>query len=167
MRPGAGVVRGTWLTSLRGLETVANAEADRSRTTPRPPSIRMQGRSLVPILTGQVPTDWRASFYYRYYDDPGAHNTAAHYGVRTATHKLIYSWKQDQWELYDLRDDPQELRNVYEQPAQVTVREQLKRELARLKRELKDEDQFTKQLPPHGVDGGPALKPATRPAATE
>ena len=37
--------------------------------------------------------------YYRYYHDPGDHNTRAHYGVRTTTHKLIYFWKKDQWEL--------------------------------------------------------------------
>ena len=50
----------------------------------------MQGRSLVPLLHGQTPADWRTSIYYRYYHDPGNHNTAAHYGVRTATHKLIF-----------------------------------------------------------------------------
>ena len=49
----------------------------------------MQGRSLLPILRGEVPRDWRTAIYYRYYHDPGHHNTRAHYGVRTATHKLI------------------------------------------------------------------------------
>ena len=44
--------------------------------------------------------------YYRYYHDPGHHNTAAHYGVRTETHKLIHFWKKDQWELYDLDEGP-------------------------------------------------------------
>ena len=63
----------------------------------------MQGRSLVPLLQRRAPgglADER--WYYRYYHDPGDHNTRAHYGVRTATHKLIYFWKKDQWELYDL-----------------------------------------------------------------
>jgi len=55
--------------------------------------------------------------YYRYYHDPGDHNTRAHYGVRTKTHKLIYFWKKDQWELYDLVKDPNELKNVYNDPA--------------------------------------------------
>ena len=54
--------------------------------------------------------------YYRYYHDPGDHNTRAHYGVRTATHKLIYFWKKDQWELFDLVSDPHELHNLYGQP---------------------------------------------------
>ena len=52
----------------------------------------MQGRSLLPILRGEVPRDWRTAIYYRYYHDPGHHNTRAHYGVRTATHKLISYW---------------------------------------------------------------------------
>ena len=67
----------------------------------------MQGRSLLPVLRGKTPADWRTSMYYRYYHDPGDHNTRAHYGVRTATHKLIYFWKKDQWELFDLVRDPE------------------------------------------------------------
>ncbi|MFM8496844.1 MAG: sulfatase, partial [Planctomycetia bacterium] len=47
----------------------------------------MQGRSLVPLLRGESPANWRSSVYYRYYHDPGDHDTRAHYGVRTATHK--------------------------------------------------------------------------------
>jgi len=66
----------------------------------------MQGRSLTPLLRGQHPADWRTSFYYRYYHDPGDHNTRAHYGVRTTDHKLICFWKKDQWEMYDLVKDP-------------------------------------------------------------
>ena len=54
----------------------------------------MQGRSIAPLLRGESPADWRNSVYYRYYHDPGNHNTAAHLGVRTATHKLIYYWKK-------------------------------------------------------------------------
>ena len=43
----------------------------------------MQGRSLLPLLGGRTPPDWRTAIYYRYYHDPGHHNTRAHYGVRT------------------------------------------------------------------------------------
>jgi arylsulfatase A-like enzyme len=121
---------------------------------PIPPD--MQGRSLLALFKGPAPADWRSSFYYRYYHDPGDHNTRAHYGVRTTTHKLIYFWKKDQWELYDLVKDPDELHNVYDVPAQKDVVEQLKTELYRLKREVKDEDQFALQQPPPGVDGQPA-----------
>lgn len=118
----------------------------------------MQGRSLVPLLKGERPADWRASWYYRYYHDPGDHNTRAHYGLRTETHKLIYYWTKDQWELFDLVKDPQELRNIYNDPSQSKLVAQLKTELYRLKKELKDEDQFAGQQPPAGVDGQPVRK---------
>ncbi|MCX7055625.1 MAG: DUF4976 domain-containing protein, partial [Proteobacteria bacterium] len=78
----------------------------------------MQGRSLLPLLEGKTPADWRTSVYYRYYHDPGHHNTRAHYGLRTATQKLIYYWKKDQWEFYDLASDPYEMHNLYADPAQ-------------------------------------------------
>jgi arylsulfatase A-like enzyme len=76
----------------------------------------MQGRSLVPLLRGNAPTDWRKSVYYRYYHDPGHHNTAAHLGVRTATHKLIHYWKKDAYEMFDLVQDPNEQRNLLHGP---------------------------------------------------
>ena len=111
----------------------------------------MQGRSLVPLFKGERPADWRTSFYYRYYHDPGHHNTAAHLGVRTETHKLIHFWKTDQWELYDLRNDPHEVTNLYKEPSQQQTVKKLKAELQRLKSELKDEDQFAKQQPKGNV----------------
>jgi arylsulfatase A-like enzyme len=91
--------------------------------------------------------------YYRYYHDPGHHNTRAHYGIRTKTHKLIYFWKKDQWELFDLVNDPYELNNLYGQPGQVEVTASLKRELARLKQSVGDTDQFASDQFPNGVDG--------------
>jgi len=118
---------------------------------PVPPE--MQGRSLVPVLRGQVPRDWRTSMYYRYYHDPGDHNTRAHYGVRTRTHKLVYYWKKDQWELFDLVHDPSEMNNLYGQPGQDELTKSLKAELARLKAAVKDDDQFANEQPPNGVDG--------------
>jgi arylsulfatase A-like enzyme len=116
----------------------------------------MQGRSLVPLLKGERPADWRRSMYYRYYHDPGHHNTRAHLGVRTATHKLVHYWKKDAWECFDLAADPNELRNIYDDPAAQKVIGELKAEMARLKAELKDEDQFADRFPQGGgVDGGP------------
>jgi arylsulfatase A-like enzyme len=115
----------------------------------------MQGRSLVPLVTGNKPADWRTSMYYRYYHDPGDHNTARHMGVRTETHKLLYYWKLDQWEMYDLVHDPLELHNLYADPAQQDTVQALKTEMYRLKKELKDDDQFAEKIPPQGVDGAP------------
>jgi arylsulfatase A-like enzyme len=116
----------------------------------------MQGRSLLPILRGETPSDWRTAMYYRYYHDPGDHNTRAHYGVRTATHKLVYFWKKDQWELFDLRSDPAELRNLYGQPGREAVTAELRAALARLRAELQDDDRFADEQPPPGVSGSVA-----------
>ena len=113
----------------------------------------MQGRSLLPVLRGRTPADWRTSMYYRYYHDPGDHNTRAHYGVRTRTHKLIHFWKKDQWELFDLVNDPYELHNLYGEPGQEALTATLKAELARLKQAVRDDDQLADEQLPNGVDG--------------
>jgi arylsulfatase A-like enzyme len=117
------------------------------------PDTAMQGTSLLPLLRGRTPAGWRTSMYYRYYHDPGDHNTRAHYGVRTMTHKLIYFWKKDQWELFDLVNDPFEMHNVYGQPGQEQLTATMKAELVRLKREVRDDDQLANEQLPNGVDG--------------
>ena len=118
-----------------------------------PVPAEMQGRSLLPLFRGTTPPDWRSSMYYRYYHDPGDHNTRAHYGVRTRTHKLIYFWKKDQWELFDLTNDPSELHNLYGQPGQEELTARLKAELAKVQREARDENQLANEQLPNGVDG--------------
>jgi arylsulfatase A-like enzyme len=119
----------------------------------------MQGRSLVPLLRGESPADWRTSIYYRYYHDPGDHNTAAHLGVRTATHKLVYYWKKDAYEMFDLTKDPTEQHNLlYAEagdPAVAAKFAELKAEITRLQKEYKDEGQFADSAtwPKGGADG--------------
>ncbi|CAN5330536.1 sulfatase [soil metagenome] len=119
----------------------------------------MQGRSLAPLLKGESPADWRKSIYYRYYHDPGDHNTAAHLGVRTATHKLIYYWKKDAYELFDLTKDPTEQVNLLyasaNDPAVTAKFTELKAEIARLQKEYKDDGQYADPatLPKGGADG--------------
>ena len=115
----------------------------------------LQGRSLVPLFAGNRPADWRSDIYYRYYHDPGHHNTRAHYGVRTDTHKLIHYWKADQWELFDLVRDPQEMKNLYSDPAAAPIVTDLKARLTRLQRELGDTNQFSGTLPRDTVDFRP------------
>jgi len=112
--------------------------------------VDMQGRSFLPLLQSRKPNDWRTSMYYRYYH-PGHHNVAAHYGVRTERHKLIYFNKLDQWELFDLKKDPHEMKNVYSDPAHADIVKNLKAELYRLKKELKDDDRFSDNLPKDDV----------------
>lgn len=115
----------------------------------------MQGRSLAPLFGGDTPANWRHELYYRYYHDPGHHDTRAHYGIRTDTHKLIHYWKADQWELFDLVNDPDELKNLYGSPAAQPLVAELKVRLAKLKRDLGDTDQFTRELPRDTVDNRP------------
>jgi arylsulfatase A-like enzyme len=112
----------------------------------------MHGRSLLPVLQGKAPADWRKSVYYRYYHDPGHHNTRAHYGVRTATHKLIHYWKKDAWELFDLVRDPTEQKNLILDPAQAPRIAELKAEIVRLQKQLGDTGQFANEIPRDGVD---------------
>lgn len=101
------------------------------------PPAEMQGRSLVPVLTGETPEDWRDSFYYHYYEGPPAvHTVAEHYGVTNGRHKLIHFYKLGEWELFDLEKDPQEMRSVYDEPEYAAVVTELKKELARLRGEL-------------------------------
>ncbi len=113
----------------------------------------MQGRSLVSLLKGESPAGWREAMYYRYYHDPGDHNTRSQLGLRTTTHKLIYFWKKDLWEMYDLVADPLEQKNLAGDPAHQQKFEELKAQLTQLKKELKDDDQFATETPKDGVDG--------------
>ncbi len=99
----------------------------------------MQGRSLVPILEGQTPSDWRKSFYYHFCEFPGVHAVRRHYGVVTDRYKLVrfYEADVDYWELFDLHTDPRELTSVYGRPNYGPMQHHLEEELARLRRELK------------------------------
>ena len=49
--------------------------------------------------------------------------------------------------------DPDELHNLYSDPAQEAVTAKLKATLSRLSTELEDDDQFADEQPPRGVDG--------------
>lgn len=96
----------------------------------------MQGQSLVGILDGSAPGPVRKSFYYHYYEYPGAHCVQRHYGVRTDRYKLIYFYVLDEWELFDLEQDPNELKSVYGEATYSDVRTELQAELTRLRTEL-------------------------------
>jgi arylsulfatase A-like enzyme len=97
------------------------------------PPPEMQGRSLVPLLRGAPPDDWRDAIYYQYFEYPGAHMVRRHYGVRTARYKLIHYYVIDEWELFDLQADPNELRSVHANPSYAEVRLQLEGRLAELR----------------------------------
>lgn len=127
-----------------------------------PLAASMQGRSLVPLLHGETPANWRTSVYYRYYHDPGHHNTAAHLGVRTATHKLIYYWKKNAYEMFDLTADPCEQHNLLYSADEAAKPEvaakfaELKAEIARLQAEYRDDGRYADPATwPAGSADGP------------
>ncbi|HSR60124.1 MAG TPA: sulfatase [Robiginitalea sp.] len=101
----------------------------------------MQGESLLPVLTGTL-EDWnREAVYYHYYEYPAEHMVNRHYAIVTKDYKLIhYYFDLDYWELIDRRKDPQELRNVYDDPAYAEVRERLHRELEQIREKYGDSD---------------------------
>lgn len=102
--------------------------------------VEVQGRSLVPLLKGST-KEWNQSIYYAYYE-VGEHNVPQHFGVRTQTHKLIYFPDTDEWNLFDLVSDPEEMRSIHDAPNQRQVLESLIIEYERL-RELYDAPNYT------------------------
>jgi arylsulfatase A-like enzyme len=121
-----------------------------------------QGRSFLPLLRGTDVPDWPSAIYYRYWehDDP-SHHAPAHYGIRTKEFKLIHYYGAGlgvpgsserifaaEWELYDLRNDPEELVNVADDPAYAGSRAALTDQLAELQRHYADTP-YTGPSTPH------------------
>ena len=92
----------------------------------------MQGSSLVPLMQGQSPDDWRESIYYEYFEK-GIHAVEPHYGVRTDRFKLIHFPALDEWELFDLEQDPDEVINLSGDPDHAAKEAELRTELERLR----------------------------------
>ena len=104
----------------------------------------MHGESLVPLLKGESPKDWRSSLYYHFYEYPAEHMVKRHYGVRTDRYKLIHFYNDiDEWELYDLHNDPQELNNLYGKEGYDEITKELRAELNRLQEQYKDPTRFS------------------------
>jgi len=93
---------------------------------------RVQGKSLMPLFRGDA-RGWRKSLYYHYYEE-GEHNVPRHQGVRTDRYKLIHYYDSDEWELFDLEQDPQELTSIYDDPAAGDIPRQMHAELERLRK---------------------------------
>ncbi len=113
----------------------------------------MQGVSLLPLLKGEQPENWREATYYRYWMNMAHHDVPAHYGIRTMDYKLIFFYglpldapgakvaeTRPGWELYDLQKDPHEQQNVYLDAAYADVVTKLKQDLLRTREEIGETD---------------------------
>ena len=101
----------------------------------------MQGRSLKPLLQGKKP-EWRDALYYHYYEYPGAHSVKRHYGIRTERYKLMHFYYDiDTWELYDLKEDPKEMNNLYGKEGYEDITQKLKKQLQDLREKYKVQEQ--------------------------
>lgn len=106
----------------------------------------MQGESWRAIAAGNT-IPWRDAIYYHYYEYPGPHMVKRHYGVRTDRYKLIHFYYDiDEWEMYDLEKDPDEMQSIYNDPAYAQIRETLHQKLEELRKQYGDSDELTKQF---------------------
>ena len=109
----------------------------------------MQGASMVPLLKGYTPSDWRQEHYYHYYEYPAVHSVKRHYGISTGQFKLIHFYHDiDEWELYDFRNDPQELINRYNDPAFESVKQDLHKRLSELMAKYGDSEELARSFLP-------------------
>ncbi len=99
----------------------------------------IQGESLVPLLRGEKPEKWRDQLYYHYHEYPAEHAVKRHYGVSTDRYKLIHFYNDiDEWELYDLQEDPSEMNNIYGKPGTETITAEMMERLRRAQEQYDD-----------------------------
>lgn len=107
----------------------------------------MQGESLISLLKGEAGKWNREAVYYHYYEYPAVHMVKRHYGIVTQEYKLAHFYYDvDEWELYDRKKDPQEMKNVYDDPAYQDVVAELKTKLAALRVQYKDSEELDKKF---------------------
>jgi len=107
--PGVGTpgsVRRDWVINIDNAPTVLDLVG-----LPAPPE--MQGKSVVPALHGANQQNEAPAFYYHYYEFGAPHWVAPHYGIRTERYKLISYYDRNEWELFDLERDPDEMENLF------------------------------------------------------
>ncbi len=101
----------------------------------------MQGESFRKLVSGKT-KKWRDAIYYTYYEYPAEHSVKRHYGISTDRYKLIHFYYDiDEWELYDLKKDPHDMRNVYDDPAYAKVRKMMLGRLAETRKKYGDSDE--------------------------
>lgn len=119
----------------------------------------MQGVSFKKLFDGEMHPDWRNSLYYQYYEFPAEHSVRRHCAVNFRSHdgkedwKLIHFYKDDVWELYNLNEDPSEVKNLYGTAGTEAISEKMKEELKRLQAQYRvPEEYLTKGVPVYGKE---------------
>ncbi|WP_235294200.1 sulfatase family protein [Portibacter lacus] len=98
----------------------------------------MQGESLIPLFIGDT-EGFRDAVYYHYYEYPSVHMVKRHYGFVNEDYKLAHFYYDiDEWELYDRKKDPNEMTNVYYDPAYAEIVKDLKVKLKEMRAYYKD-----------------------------
>lgn len=77
----------------------------------------------------------REAIYFHHYNFPSTQMVARHYGIRTKTHKVIHYYQFNEWELFDLKNDPEEIYSITDSQAQF---EFLKNKLLTIKEKVGD-----------------------------
>ena len=105
----------------------------------------MQGESFRNLLNGSS-DEFRDYAYYTYYEYPSWHMVKRHYGIATERYKLIHFYYDiDEWEMYDLETDPNEMNNIYEDPDYADVREELHSKLKAVRKRYGDSDELNQK----------------------
>lgn len=101
----------------------------------------MQGVSMRRILNGES-VDWRDAAYFHFYEYPAVGMVKRHYGIRSKRYKLIhYYYDIDEWELFDLQKDPNEMKNVFSDPGCQAVRKEMEKKLQQVREFYQDTDE--------------------------
>lgn len=108
--------------------------------------VDVQGKSFRDIVNGKT-NKWRDAIYYTYYEYPGEHNVYRHHGVCTERYKLIhFYYPTESWELYDLKEDLNEMNNVYNNPEYAKVQKEMHIKLENIRKQYGDSDQLDKSF---------------------
>ncbi len=103
----------------------------------------MQGESFLSILKSEKEKWNREAVYYHYYEYPSAHMVKRHYGIVTEDYKLVrFYYDIDEWELYDRKNDPSEMTNVFHYPEYQPIVNELKVKLSDLRAHYKDSEEL-------------------------
>lgn len=123
---------------------------------------QMQGQSFLPVLKGRKQDNPRTAHYYHYYESPSEHYVPRHYGISTDRYKLVHFYYDfekpiDDWELFDLRKDPYEMTDVYDDPEYTGVRDSLHTVLRKLMNRYGDSDSLAMKFVQETIDHPPYM----------